>query len=122
MSEDSELHFCSADRTRGFPSPAEDYKEVPLDLNKYLITNSSATFFMRIANDNTPGMNSGDIIIVDRAAVAKDGSMVVATVNNSLVTRLIRFKNNRYYFAEPYSTRADNIDIWGVITYVIRKL
>jgi hypothetical protein len=32
----------------GFPSPAEDYLETPLDLSEYLIENKAATFMMRV--------------------------------------------------------------------------
>ncbi len=33
--------------TAGFPSPAEDYIEGKLDLNKHLIKHPAATFFVR---------------------------------------------------------------------------
>ena len=29
----------------GFPSPAQEYEETPLDINEYLIDNPPATFF-----------------------------------------------------------------------------
>ena len=36
----------------GFPSPAEDYLETPLDLTEYLIENKAATFMMRVDGDS----------------------------------------------------------------------
>src|SRR5215471_19276564 len=50
----------------GFPSPADDYIDEFLDLNKKLITNKSATFLVR-AEDNSmkwAGIFSGDLLIV----------------------------------------------------------
>ena len=47
----------------GFPSPADDYIEEQLDLNKYLIKHPTATFFVRAAGDSMvgAGIHSGDI-------------------------------------------------------------
>ena len=53
----------------GFPSPAEDYLEGKLDLNKHLIKHPSATFFVKVTGDSMieVGIHEGDMLIVDRA-------------------------------------------------------
>ena len=35
----------------GFPSPAEDYTEPVLDLNRYVVRNQASTFYARITGD-----------------------------------------------------------------------
>ena len=67
----------------GFPSPADDYIENTLDLNDFLIEHPAATFFVRVTGDSMigAGINSGDILIVDRALSARSGSIIVAVVN-----------------------------------------
>ena len=53
----------------GFPSPANDYLESPIDLNQYLIKNGAATFLIRVSGDSMIHANIGDqaILIVDRS-------------------------------------------------------
>ena len=72
----------------GFPSPAEDYMETPLDLTEYLIENRAATFMMRVDGDSMKdaGILDGDLVVVDRAAKPVNGSVVVV-VNQRCVHR-----------------------------------
>jgi DNA polymerase V len=39
----------------GFPSPADDYIEGKLDLNRHLIKHPAATFFVRVTGDSMTG-------------------------------------------------------------------
>ena len=59
----------------GFPSPAEDYLDRPLDFNELLIENPAATFAVRIAGESMTGAGlfPGDIAVVDRAREPVDG-------------------------------------------------
>ena len=59
----------------GFPSPAEDYLETPLDLTEFLIDNKAATFLMRVDGDSMrdAGILHGDLLVVDRAAHPANG-------------------------------------------------
>ena len=52
----------------GFPSPADDYMDSPLDLNTHLITHPAATFYCRVSGSSMQdlGIFDGDLLIVQR--------------------------------------------------------
>ncbi|MBF0240221.1 MAG: LexA family transcriptional regulator, partial [SAR324 cluster bacterium] len=58
------LFYCPV--SAGFPSPADDYMDNPLDLNDYLIKNKAATFYVRVDGDSMTGagIHHGDLLIV----------------------------------------------------------
>lgn len=109
----------------GFPSPADDYVEDVLDLNKLLIQNKPATFFLRVKGDSmiNAGIHDGDIIVVDRSLEPVDRSVVVAVVDNELtIKRLIRRSGIAELHAEnpkyqPIRLKeGQELTIWGVVT------
>jgi DNA polymerase V len=53
----------------GFPSPAADYEEGKLDLNRHLVRNPAASFFVRVNGDSMigAGIHHGDLLVVDRS-------------------------------------------------------
>lgn len=115
----------------GFPSPAADYKEEKLDLNKYLIKNPPATFFVRVTGDSMvgAGIHHGDLLIVDRSLEAKDKSVVIAVVNRELTVKRIRIKGKKITLEpenENYSpqqiTEEMEFEVWGIVTNVIHAL
>ena len=73
----------------GFPSPADDYLDELLDLNKKLITNKSATFLARAEGNSMQGAGifSGDLLIVDRSLKPTAGKVVVASLDGELVVK-----------------------------------
>jgi DNA polymerase V len=115
----------------GFPSPADDYIEQNLDLNEFLIKHPSATFFVRVAGESMigAGINDGDILIVDRALDARDGSIIIAVLDGEFtVKRLVKHDNKVCLVPENPKFRAIEItegrdfDIWGVVTNVIHPV
>lgn len=76
----------------GFPSPANDYMDKKLDLNEYLIQHPAATFFVRVSGDSmvNAGINSGDLLVVDRALEVKNNSIVLAVVNGEFTLKRIK--------------------------------
>ena len=70
----------------GFPSPADDYIEGKLDLNRHLIKHPAATFFVRVTGDSMTGagIHSGDLLTVDRSLEAIDGNVVVAALDGNV--------------------------------------
>ena len=77
----------------GFPSPAADYVETRIDLNKLLIKHPSFTFFAYAEGDSMfPLIQDGNLLVVDRKAKQPNGCVVLASVNNTFcVKRLFRF-------------------------------
>lgn len=115
----------------GFPSPADDYLDRPLDFNELVIENAPATFAVRVAGDSMTGIGlfPGDIAVVNRAKGAVDGSIVVALVDGEFTLKRFRRRGRRVWL-HPENPAYPDIEIgegmafevWGVITRSIRML
>lgn len=114
----------------GFPSPATDFVESELDFNKLLIKNKAATYALKAEGDSmiNAGINSGDILIVDRSIKPESNNIVIASINGDFtVKRLALEKSRCFLIAEnpsyPQIEIGKEMDfiIWGVVTYVIHK-
>ena len=75
----------------GFPSPAEDYVDRPLDFNELLIEHPAATFAIRIEGDSMTGacIFPGDIAVVDRAREPVNGNIVLALLDGAFTLNVI---------------------------------
>ncbi len=114
----------------GFPSPAEQYIESPLDLNELLVKKPAATFFVRAAGDSMTGagIQSGDILVVDRSLEAVDGSIVIASIDNEFTVKYLRRDSagvrleaaNRRYKPLIFSGEME-LRIFGVVTATIHQ-
>ncbi len=115
----------------GFPSPAEDYIEGRLDLNRYLIKHPAATFFVRVAGDSMidAGIHPGDILVVDRALEPQDSNVVIAVIDGELTVKRISQRHGKLFLVpdnkayEPLEILEEmEFEIWGVVTSVIHNL
>ena len=114
----------------GFPSPAEQYAETPLDLNELLVRNPPATYFVRAAGDSMTGagIRSGNILVVDRSLDAVDGSIVIANVDGEFTVKTLRKADgkislepaNRRYRTIRF-TEGMELRLFGVVTAVIHQ-
>lgn len=113
----------------GFPSPAEDYVEGRIDLNRDLIRHPLSTFYIRVSGDSMigAGIMPGALLVVDRAVEAHDGHVVVARVDDELcVKRLSTGDDGRIYLLsenEQYPpieiTEGVDFEAWGRVIYSI---
>lgn len=71
---------------RGYPSPAQDYYDGPLDLTSHLVKDSVSTFLVRVTGDSMEqaGISHGDELLVDRSLTPRDMSVVVAILDGEL--------------------------------------
>jgi DNA polymerase V len=81
----------------GFPSPAEQYLEPPLDLNAFLVKRPAATYFVRVKGDSMEGrgIRDGDLLVVDRSLDACDGDVIIAAVDGEFTVKTICFDSGR---------------------------
>lgn len=131
MSEDKKIPLFQSKISAGFPSPADDYIEGKLDLNEHLIKKPSATFFVRATGESMldAGIFPDDILIVDRSLTPTSGKVVIAIVDGELtvkrlyidgITTELRPENPK--FSPIVISGAMELNIWGVVTYVIHSL
>jgi len=114
----------------GFPSPADDTIESTLDLNTHLVHHPAATFFVRASGDSMQdaGIQSGDMLIVDRSLEATHGKIVIAALNGELTVKRLSRQSGRVQLV-PANKNYQAIDItdeheliiWGVVTHVIHE-
>ena len=114
----------------GFPSPADDHLEAPLDLNEHLVKHPAATFVVRVDGDSMTGAGiyNGDLLVVDRSLDAKSGSVVVAVVNGEMTVKRLLIDRKRIRLVpenpayKPIEIReVSDLVIWGVVAHVIRS-
>ncbi|MCB2141459.1 translesion error-prone DNA polymerase V autoproteolytic subunit [bacterium] len=115
----------------GFPSPADDYIDHPLDLNTHLIQHPSATFFVRVQGSSMvgAGIYDGDLLIVDRALKPTIGKVVVAIMDGEFtVKRMMKNGSKLYLVAENSDFKPIEIkdgtefQVWGVVTYCLHQV
>jgi len=111
----------------GFPSPADDYIEERIDLNKKLILHPEATYLVRVMGDSmiNDRIHEGDYLIVDRALEAGHNDIILAVLNREFtVKRLVKTTNRWYLVAgnDKYPPLEINpemdFEIWGKVTYI----
>ena len=81
----------------GFPSPAEQYLEPPLDLNELLVKRPAATYFVRVEGDSMieAGIHDGDLLVVDRSLRPASGDIIIASVDGDFTVKTLRLGNGK---------------------------
>ena len=115
----------------GFPSPATDYVEDEINLNEELISNKASTFLIRVQGSSMVNENifEGDILVVDRSLNLKKNSIAVLNFEGQLVVKKITKRQNIFFLLskngnqikETEINENSDIQVWGIVTYVIHK-
>ncbi len=125
-----ELPLFQTGISAGFPSPADDYIEDRIDLNRELIRNPSSTFFGRVNGDSmiNAGIGDGDLIVIDKSIEPKDGSIVVCVIDGEFTVKRFQKINGEIFLMpenEKYKaikiTNENDFRVWGTVTYTIKK-
>lgn len=125
-----ELPLFQTGISAGFPSPADDYIEDRIDLNRELIRNPSSTFFGRVNGDSmiNAGIGDGDLIVIDKSIEPRDGSIVVCVIDGEFTVKRFQKINGEIFLMpenEKYKaikiTNENDFRVWGTVTYTIKK-
>lgn len=115
----------------GFPSPAQDYIEGGIDLNRELVKNPAATFFGRVSGDSMTGagIDDGDLIVIDKSLQASDGDIAVCFVDGEFTLKRIHIEKDVMWlvpenpkYKKIKVTPDQNFMVWGVVTYSIKDV
>jgi len=126
------LFFNSPRPSAGFPSPAADFVEGQLDLNRFLVKRPASTFVVKIAGNSLDraGIHNGDLAVVDRSLQASSGDIVVVVLYGELLVKRLRYAGEQPILEpdstdtsyEPYPVPSGaDFEIWGVVTNTIRQ-
>ncbi|MDE0878022.1 MAG: translesion error-prone DNA polymerase V autoproteolytic subunit [Sphingomonas bacterium] len=112
----------------GFPSPAQDDMEEPIDLAAWLVEHPAASYVMRVAGHSMTGagINDGDLVVVSRANEARPGDIVVALVHGDRTMKRLRRSRDRLWLvpeADGYERVLvdENVEVWGVVVALARR-
>jgi DNA polymerase V len=114
----------------GFPSPAQDYVDLKIDLNRELISNPSSTFYARVKGSSMmdAGISDGDILVIDKSLEPQDGDTAVCFIDGEFTLKFIRIEADGVFLVpanpafHPIKITDDNhFYIWGIVTYSIKS-
>ncbi len=126
------VRFITSPAHAGFPSPASDYEERPLNLNDLVVKHSAATYFMRVAGDSMNGacISQGDVIVVDRSITASHNKIIVAKLGDGFTLKRLQIIKPRRIFLKSENpdyplievTKRADFEIFGVVTYCLHRM
>ena len=112
----------------GFPSPAMDYMQERIDLNKEFVPHPLSTFIIEstgysMINAFIPPRAR---LIVDRSITPKNGDIVLAVLDGEFTVKFLK-KNEFKCWLVPANSKFKEIEIngemdmqiWGVVTNII---
>ncbi len=144
MKKNKNLEFYKVDKTEektfviveegisaGFPSPAADFREPRISLDRELIDNENATFFARVRGESmiNAGLGDGDLLVVDKSKEPRDGKIAVCFIDGEFTVKRLDIQKDCMYLMpendnyKPIKITEENeLIIWGIVTYVIKKV
>ncbi len=126
-----EIPFSSQFVPAGFPSPADDFLEFDLSLDKKLIKHPSATFFVRVSGNSMVNAKifDGSILLVDRAEEIKNGDIVLVVIDGDFtVKRYKKLGENIFLYPENKNmspikiTKNSESYVWGKVMWSFNRV
>lgn len=114
----------------GFPSPAQDYMQQAIDLNKEIVRHPASTFYGRVVGDSMKeeGIEEGDILVIDKSLELQDDDLAVCFVDGEFTVKRVRLEPDAAWlvpsnpdYPKIKVTKDNDFIVWGVVTYTIKK-
>ena len=132
LSTELPLEYADGGVRAGFPGPAQDRVDRPLDLNRELVKHPESTFYAMVVGDSmVPTLHPDDIMVIDRAIQPYDGCIAVVTVNGEFTVKELDLKqrNRGVINLIPHNKRynvikvcdGEQFEVWGIVRYVIHE-
>jgi DNA polymerase V len=124
-----ELPFFEGAFSAGFPSPALDFIDLKIDLNKHVIKHPSSTFYGRVKGVSMidAGIHDGDLLVIDKSLEPKHGKIAVCYIDGEFTVKRIHIKSDGVWLMpantayQPIRITPENeLLVWGIVTHVIK--
>lgn len=131
LESDIRIPYVKEGVSAGFPSPAADFMENNIDLNKELSTNPLATFYIRVKGNSMidAGINDKDVLVVDRSLEPQNNKIAICFLDGEFTVKRIKVEKDCLYLMPENSnyqpikvTEENQLIIWGIVTYVIKAV
>jgi len=125
------LEFVEEGISAGFPSPADDFKNKRISLDEELIKDVNTTYYARVSGESMigAGLDNNDLLVIDKSIPAKDGKIAVCYVDGEFTVKRLKITKECVYLMpendnyKPIKVTQDKqLLIWGIVTYVIKKV
>ena len=114
----------------GFPSPAVGYEDEALDINDLVVSNPTATFYAQVKGNSMIDANifEDDILVVDKSIEPSHGKIVIAVIDGEFTVKTLYTKDGvvklipaNPEYPEILLRDEQELNIWGVVSYIIHK-
>lgn len=115
----------------GYPNPAEDFLDPPLDLIDHVVRDPDTTFFMKVSGNSMEGAGiyDGDVLVIDREVEIREGRIVVAAVDGELTVKRLHVGADSVALLPEHPSYPpirlapfSELKIWGVVTFVVHRV
>mgnify|MGYP001395092154 FL=1 len=126
-----QIHMAQEGVSAGFPSPADDFKELRISIDQEVVRNEEATFYARVSGESMQGagLDDGDLLVIDRSLEPQDDKIAVCFIDGSFTVKRLKVDVNCVYLMSENKnykpikvTEGDELLIWGIVTYVVKKV
>jgi len=125
------IHMAQEGVSAGFPSPADDFKELRISIDQEVVRNEEATFYARVSGESMQGagLDDGDLLVIDRSLEPQDDKIAVCFIDGSFTVKRLKVDVDCVYLMSENKnykpikvTEGDELLIWGIVTYVVKKV
>ena len=131
--QDSQKHLYLAQEgvSAGFPSPADDFKELRISIDQEVVRNEEATFYARVSGESMQGagLDDGDLLVIDRSMEPQNNKIAVCYIDGAFTVKRLKVEKDCIYLMpenknyKPIKvSEEDQLQIWGIVTYVVKKV
>ena len=125
------LHLAQEGISAGFPSPADDFKELRISIDQEVVRNEEATFYARVSGQSMQGagLDDGDLLVIDRSLEPQHDKIAVCYIDGEFTVKRLKVAAEGIFlmpenpnYKRIKMNEENELIIWGIVTYVVKKL
>ena len=125
------IHLVEEGISAGFPSPADDFKELRISIDQEIVRNEESTFYARVSGESMQGagLDNGDLLVIDRSIEPQNDKIAVCFIDGAFTVKRLKVEADCVYLMpenknyKPIKVDAeDELVIWGIVTHVVKKV